>query len=58
MNATPMPYVLILMVVMTVFVELEHLVMVGTFVSQNIVPMDGTDQIQLFASKFQIMLNA
>ena len=58
MNATPMPYVLILMVAMTVFVELEHLVMVGTFVSQNIVPMDGTDQIQLFVSKFQIMLNA
>ena len=53
-----MPYVLILMVVMIVFVELEHLVTVGTFVSQNIVPMDGTDQIQLFASKFQIMLNA
>ena len=57
MNATPMPFVSILMVVMTVFVELEHLVMVGTFVSPNIVPMDGTVPIQPFVSKFQKMLN-
>ena len=51
-----MRFVSILMVVMTVFVELEHLVMAGTFVSQNIVPMDGMDPIQLFVSKFLIML--
>ena len=57
MNATPMPFVSILMVVMTVFVELEHLVMVGTFVSPNIVPMDGMVPIQPFVLKFQIMLN-
>ena len=56
MSVTTMRFVSILMVVMTVFVELEHLVMAGTFVSQNIVQMDGMDPIQLFVSKFQIML--
>ena len=52
-----MRYVSILMVVLTAFVGVEHLVMAYKLVSPNIVLLDGTDPIQLIVSKFLKMLS-